>query len=87
VRSAPADPDREQRIRTRAISPLRKGEVVTVARMAPEGDCKSDMLVIIEWCERTLGVSLGQLEAVGVDEETARAVADWHYWVERGYEL
>jgi len=28
-----------------------------------------------------------QLEGIEVDEETQQAIEDWHYWVERGYEL
>jgi hypothetical protein len=74
-------------IRVRPTSPLRKKEEATVVRMAPEDDCMSDMLVIIEWCGRTLGVPLAQLEGVDVDEETAQAIADWHYWVARGYQF
>ena len=74
-------------LNARATSPLRKGEEVTVVRMAPEDDCGSDMLVIIEWCERTLGVPLAQLEGTKVDKETKQAIADWHYWVAQGYQF
>jgi hypothetical protein len=28
-----------------------------------------------------------QLEASEADEETQQAIADWHYWVNRGYEF
>ena len=28
-----------------------------------------------------------QLEGIQVDEETQKAIEDWHYWVNRGYEL
>jgi len=41
-------PFRTKCIRARPISPLHKGEEVTVVGMAPEEDCESDMLVIIE---------------------------------------
>ena len=34
-----------------------------------------------------LAVPLMQLEGIGVDEEAQQAIADWHYWVDRGYEL
>jgi hypothetical protein len=80
-------PFRAKCIKEHAISPLRKGEVIAVVRMAPEDDCESDMLVIIEWSERTLGVPLAQLAGVGVAEEAARAIADWHYWVAQGYQF
>jgi hypothetical protein len=78
-------PFRARCTRARATSPLREGEVTTVVRMAPEGDCRSDMLVIIAWGERSLGVPLAQLEGVDVGEDAAQAIADWHYWVEQGY--
>jgi len=80
-------PFRAKCVKARPISPLRKGEEVTVVGMAPEEDCESDMLVIIEWCERTLGVPLAQLEGTNVDKETKQAIADWHYWVAQGYEF
>ena len=80
-------PFRARCIATRTISPLRKGEEVTVTGMAPEDDCMHGMFVIIQWQDRTLGVPLAQLEGIGVDEDTAEAIADWHYWVARGYQL
>jgi Calcium binding len=67
------------------VSPLRKGETVEVQRMAPEDACSSDMLVLIRWQGRTMAVPLSQLAAVDVDESTAKAIADWHYWVAQGY--
>lgn len=67
------------------ISPLRKGEEVEVRRMAPVGDCSSDMLVMIRWQGRTMAVPLLQLSPRNADEPTLEAVEDWHYWVKRGY--
>jgi len=43
------------------------------------------MLVLIHWQGRTMGVPLSQLAGVNVDESTAEAIADWHYWVAQGY--
>lgn len=80
-------PFRAKCIKPRAISPLRAGEKVTVVGLAPEEDCGSDMFVIIEWGERTLGVPLAQLEGTGTDKETRQAIADWHYWVAQGYQF
>ena len=74
-------------IAERRISPLRKGEVVEVTGMAGEDDCEHEMFVLISWQDRTLGVPLAQLEGVDVDDQTREAINDWHYWVERGYEL
>jgi hypothetical protein len=30
-------------------------------------------------------VPLGQLEALAADAKTKEAIADWHYWIGRGY--
>lgn len=70
---------------SRTVSPLKKGELVEVRRMAPEDICSSDMLVRIRWQNRNLAVPLSQLVAVDPDEATAEAIADWHYWVAQGY--
>ena len=69
----------------RVVSPLKKGELVEVRRMAPEDVCSNDMLVRIRWQGRNLVVPLSQLIAVDTDEETAEAIGDWHYWVAQGY--
>jgi hypothetical protein len=67
------------------VSPLRKGETVEVLRMAPEESCSADMLVLIRWESRKLAVPLSQLAAIDVDQSTADAIGDWHYWVAQGY--
>ena len=73
-------------IAERAISPLRLGDEVEVVGMAPEVECRHEMFVETPWeYKRTLAVPLSQLKVVHGDEETAQAVEDWHYWVERGY--
>jgi len=74
-------------IEVRHISPLRKEDQVTVVQMAPEDECMHEMFVEVQWQGRTFGVPLAQLQPLEVDEETQEAVADWHYWVARGYEL
>ena len=74
-------------IRERSISPLQIAESVRVTGMAEEYDCIVEMFVDIEWFDRTFGVPLSQLEGIGVDGETKEAIADWHYWVDRGYML
>ena len=74
-------------IETRRTSPLKQGEQVTVTGMSPEDDCEREMFVQIEWQGREMGVPLAQLQPLDVDDETAQAVGDWHYWVGRGYEL
>ena len=72
-------------IAAKVVSPLRKGETVEVQRMAPEDACSAEMLVLIRWQSRTMAVPLAQLAGVNVNESTAEAIADWHYWVAQGY--
>ncbi len=74
-------------IARRAISPLKVGEKVEVVGMPPEEDCEHDMFVLIRRKSDKFGVPLIQLEGVDVDEDTKQAIEDWHYWVNRGYEL
>jgi len=71
----------------RGISPLRVDEIVQVIGMVDEYDCMAEMFVKIEWAGRSLGVPLAQLKGIGVDSETEEAIADWHYWVDRGHML
>ena len=72
---------------SKATSPLRKGEMVEVRRLAPEDACTSDMLVLIRWQGRNVSVPLSQLNALDPDESTNEAIGDWHYWVSQGYLL
>lgn len=74
-------------IASKITSPLKKGEVVKVLRMAPEDACMKDMLVLVRWQERKLAVLLSQLIAVVPDDSTEEAIGDWHYWVAYGYQL
>ncbi|HEY9620778.1 MAG TPA: calcium-binding protein [Crinalium sp.] len=71
----------------RRISPLKTGATVKVVDMAPEDECEREMFVEIEWEGDRLGVPLIQLEAPKADAETQQAIADWHYWVNQGYEF
>ncbi len=66
---------------------LRRDDKVKILGMASEEICEHDMLVEIRWKGRTLAISLAQVKPVEADEQTKEAVADWHYWVDRGYEL
>ncbi len=70
----------------RSTSPLETGSQVQVVGMAPEDDCMSEVFVLIKFGKSELAVPLSQLECLSADEETCQAVADWQYWVERGYE-
>jgi Calcium binding len=80
-------PFRARCIEERLTSPLRTGDTIEVAAMAPEEECEQEMFVQIKWQERDLAVPLAQLEGVKVDKDTRQALADWHYWVRQGYEF
>ncbi|MBD2180362.1 calcium-binding protein [Planktothrix sp. FACHB-1355] len=71
----------------RRISPLKEGVTVEVVGMTPEDECEQEMFVEIEWEGDTLAVPLIQLEAIEADQKTQQAIADWHYWVNQGYEF
>jgi hypothetical protein len=72
----------------RLISPLRVGDEVEVLHMAPESECEHEMFVVMRWDRREgLAVPLSQLQVIHADEQTSEAVEDWHYWVNRGYQL
>jgi hypothetical protein len=76
-----------QCVKEKRTSPLKVGKPVIVLDMAAEEHGMRDMLVEIEWQGGSLCVPLVQLEAVGVDEGSSEAIADWHYWVNRGYQF
>lgn len=80
-------PFRARCVRKRLISPLSKGEVVEVARMAPDSECEREVFVMVRWQSRILGVPLAQLVGLDVDGKTKQALDDWCYWVERGYQF
>jgi calcium binding protein len=68
-------------------SPLEPGDEVEVVGMVPKEECEHEMFVLIQGTPHPLAVSLIQLEGIEVDEETQQAIEDWHYLVDRGYEL
>lgn len=72
-------------VASRKISPLKAGVVVEVLEMADEDDCMSDIIVIIRFGDRTVGVPLTQLEPTAGDTTMIEAIKDWHYWVGRGH--
>ena len=75
-------------IERRAISPLELGDEVEVVGMPPEEECEREMFVSIRRKRRAFAVPLVQLQFVHADEnpeETTQAIADWHYWLARGY--
>ena len=70
----------------RAASPLKIGEAIEVTSMADADDCAHELMVLIKWHGEKLAVPLSQLEAPVQSKKLIRQVlADWHYWVARGY--
>jgi Calcium binding len=68
-------------------SPLKLKDNVEVKGIASVDDCEHAIYVLIDWDGEELAVPLSQLTpAKGVDAATKEVVADWHYWVEMGYE-
>ena len=55
----------------KVVSPLRKGEIVEVARMVPDDVGTHDMLILVRWQGRNMAVPLAQLTPVDPDESTA----------------
>ena len=80
-------PFRARCVERRAISPLLVNDEVEVVSMAPATECGHEGFVMIRWEHGGLGVPLSQLTPSGADESTDVAVADWHYWVEQGYQF
>jgi hypothetical protein len=78
-------PLRAKCVSSKIVSPLRKGEVGEVSRMARENARSADMLAIIRWQVRNVAVPWSQLVPLDAEESTIEAIGDWHYWVARGY--
>lgn len=71
----------------RAISPLQVDDEVEVIGMPRDEECEHELFVTIRWEKDGLAVPLMQLKPVHASNQTEQAAADWHYWVERGYEF
>lgn len=74
-------------LETQPDSPLKKGEIVRVIGMAPERNCRHEMIVTIQFANRKAGVPLAQLKPLGVPSIAKQAIEDWHYWIEMEYQL
>ncbi|BAY93581.1 MULTISPECIES: calcium-binding protein [unclassified Tolypothrix] len=64
---------------------------VEVLAMAPDEDCFKDMYVEVVYPggddEDIFSAKLSEIEAIDADEETLEALADWQYWLARGYKF
>ncbi|MCG6137872.1 MAG: calcium-binding protein [Nostoc sp. LLA-1] len=64
---------------------------VEVLGMAPEDECLKDMYVEVVYPngqdEDVFVAKLSDLVALDTDNDTLEAIADWHYWLARGYKF
>jgi Calcium binding len=64
---------------------------VEVLGMAPEDECLKDMLIEVVYPdgkdEDVFSAKLSDIVAIDADSETQEAIADWHYWIARGYKF
>ena len=62
---------------------------IEVIGMAPDDECLKDMYVEVVYPhgqdEDLFTVKLADLVAIDTDAVTKEAIADWHYWLARGY--
>lgn len=81
-----ACPFQAECIKEMKISPLRKGEKITVLELIDaDENLGGDFFVRIEWMGRKMGVPLSQLKPLKANKETRQAIEDWQYWKARGY--
>ena len=66
-------------------------KTVEVLGMASEDECERDMLLEVVYVggkdEDVFTAKLSEIEAIDADSETTEAIADWHYWLDRGYKF
>ena len=69
----------------------RSSDKITVLEISTEDDCLNDMYVEVLYREGGLedvfSARLLEIHPVDVDRATKEAIADWHYWVNRGYQF
>ena len=68
-------------------SPLLPGERVTVLELLDPDETEGAFFASIQWQGREMAIPLSRLRALNASPETTEALADWHYWVSRGYEF
>jgi hypothetical protein len=66
-----------------------QSETVSVVGMAPEEECSTEMYVEVLYqdgdAKDIFTARLYDIEPLKANEQTQEAIADWHYWVNRGY--
>lgn len=74
----------------RKLTPT-EGAEVEVLEMSSEEDCTEDIFVEVLYREGktkdVFSVPLSDLEPIMADSATTEAIADWNYWVNKGYQF
>jgi|GEM_PF-1172010 len=60
---------------------LKKGEKITVIKMAGIDACYHGMSVIVRWTDRQFAIPLELLKSVEKNAETTEAIEDWKFWL------
>ncbi|WP_375472501.1 calcium-binding protein [uncultured Nostoc sp.] len=64
---------------------------VEVLGMAPDDECLKDMFVEVAYIngkdDDVYSAKLSEIAAIDADSETQEAIADWLYWIARGYKF
>lgn len=72
-------------------TPSPQPKQVEVLGMAPDDECEKDMFVEVVYPdgkdEDVFTARLSEIEAIDADEDTQEALADWQYWLARGYKF
>ncbi len=76
--------------KNRKTSTIEEKEV-EVLSMSADDECLKDMFVDVVYPggndEDVLSAKLSEIEAINADSETQEALADWQYWLARGYKF
>lgn len=68
-----------------------EGAEVEVLEMSSEEDCTEDMFVEVIYREGktkdVFSIPLSDIEPIAGDSATTEAIADWNYWVNKGYQF
>jgi len=68
-----------------------QGKEIEVVEMSPEDECMRSVFVEVRYREGEVddifSARLEDIHPIEVDKETAEAIADWHYWIDMGYEF
>ncbi|MBU7584915.1 MAG: calcium-binding protein [Nostoc sp. TH1S01] len=66
-------------------------KTVEVLGMAPDDECLKDMYVEVADIngkdDDVYSAKLSDIKPIDADGDTEQAIADWHYWLARGYKF